>query len=357
METLLNQLEHAEKDALQWLIHAYQRGQGGFPHSRWMFLPAAIAWNKDYAETTGYLIENFLDYNVFEDPILSQIALSAGDWLLRIQSSEGFFHKGTQFNTPSAFNTSQVLFGFERLYTFTKEEEYFEAMSKAFHWLIAGIDEHGFMKRGLYVNGYYAAYYARAIWPLIMINQKHFNSRFDVQLTKSLEYLYSYKNEYGLFRNAGFYPDKPSLLHTLAYTLEGFYESSKLMKMDAMKSHVLQILDRICELVQKHSNTPAYVYPDFKTDFSFICVCGQAQICALLLKAYLDHGEKRYRETATFLFSQILTWQIKSKSREHHGALPSSLPVWDNYFSFRYTNWTMKFFLDSCWLMKKVISN
>jgi hypothetical protein len=353
METHLHDIESSEKAAMQWLINAYSHGQGGFPHSRWMFLPAMFAWNKEYAETTGYLLENLLEYNTGIIPGLREVALSAGDWLLRIQSKEGYYHSGTRFVKPSAFNTAQVLFGLDKLYKHTKDEKYIPAIAKAYEWMLLAIGIDGKMHKGLYVDDYYPAYYARAIWPMILIDQKYYNSVNQEKILRSMELLFSYKNAQGFFDHSSFYPGKVSSLHTVAYTLEGFYESSKLCDHYQMRKYILEILDRFCQIIQTHKKSPGYIHNDFKPDFSFVCVSGQAQVCALLLKAYNDHGKTEYRKAARILFLQLLDWQIKSSSIEHNGAFPSSIPVWRHYFPFRYTNWTVKFFLDGCSLLKK----
>lgn len=350
----LSQIEKAERNTVEWLIHAYSHGHGGFPHSRWMHLPTAFAWNSDYAETTGYLLENLLEYNVNVHPDLTKIAKSSGTWLLSVQSQEGFYHSGTKFKRPSAFNTAQVIFGLDMLYQHTLERKYLEALQKSYHWLLAAINEDGVLTKALYVNGYYPAYYSRALWPLILSDQKYFESKNNVKLLKSLEHLFASTYKSGFFKDCGFYPGKPAILHAVIYTLEGFYECSKLTRQENIKTSILQILDRICDLIKEHHKTPAYFYEDFKADFSFICVSGQAQLCALLLKVYLDHGNLVYKECAELLFKQLVNWQIKSNSLEHNGAFPSSIPVWKHYFPFRYTNWTMKFFLDACALLKKI---
>jgi hypothetical protein len=351
----LNQIATAERNAIEWLINAFSHGHGGFPHSRWMHLPTAFAWNKDYAETTGYLLENLLEYNADVHPGLSKIAISAGDWLVRVQSKEGYYHSGIKFKKSSAFNTAQVLFGLDTLYMHTQNNKYMDALSKSYNWLINSIDENGLLRKGLYVEGYYPAYYLRALWPLIMIDQKYFDSKNKNSLLKSLEHLFATKYRSGFFADCGFFPGKPAILHAVVYTLEGFYECSKLMGREDIKTSILQILDGICLIIRHQHKTPAYLNDDFEADFSFICVSGQAQLCALLLKVYLDFGNFVYKESADLLFKQLVHWQIKSNSKEHNGAFPSSLPVWKNYFPFRYTNWTMKFFLDACWLMKKTL--
>lgn len=354
MKTPLSHSEAAERNTLEWLENAYKQGNGGFPHSRWMGLPSAMAWNRDYSETTGYMIENLLEFNNKAKPGLSKLAELSGEWLLSIQSDSGCFHSGTKLDTPSVFNSAQILFGLDQLYQHTKQEKYFKSLEKAFLWLILAIDDDGIFKYGLYVNGYYPAYYSRAIWAMIKMDKDYFHSEHQPLLFKSLLNLFSNKNQYGFFDNAGFYPGKPAVLHTAIYTLEGFYESAILLQDNKMQTELRNILDRLCTLFHEHNKTPAYIYANFSVDFSFICVSGQAQLCALLLNVFFNSGKPEYKETAVKLFDQLLQWQIQSNSVESNGAFPSSIPIWGRYFPFRYTHWTMKFFLDACYWMKKI---
>lgn len=343
----------AERAAMEWLKNAWQHGQGGFPHSRWMFLPSSWAWKNDYAETTGYLMENLLLFNPGLVHGQENIALTAGNWLLRIQSKDGYYHRGTDFIKPSAFNTAQILFGLDVLYDHTQDERYARAISKSMHWLISDINPSGIFRKGLYKKNYFPAYYSRALWPMMKMDQKYAGGSHTEKLKKSLEYLFHYKNKHGFFNYTGFHPRRPALLHAVIYALEGFYECSVLLDRPDMKQYVTNILDRLCVMVHKHKTSPGFLYPDLSGIFSFVCVCGHAQLCALLLKVYRDTQNQLHRDTADFLFKQLLQWQIHFGGKEHRGAFPSSVPVWKNYFPFRCTNWTSKFFLDACFLMKK----
>ncbi len=348
----MNSIGQAEASTLKWLLQAYSHGIGGFPHSRWICLPGCCAWSRDYPETTGYIIENLLEFNNSCLPGLSPIAESAGEWLLRVQSDDGYFHSGTQFKIPSVFNTAQILFGLHQLYLHTRDNKYKASLTKAFLWLIQSIDDKGTIRQGLYSPGFYSAYYARALWPMLMIDHKYADSEFKEIIEKSLDLLLSYNTSEDTLKNMGFFPDKPALLHTVIYALEGFYECSLILEKEEIQNRVQMVLSKFVNRISQIKKTPGRIYKDFSFDTSFICVTGQAQLCALLLKVYTSCGNPLFKETACFLFDQLLSWQNQSDSKEHHGAFPSSIPIWGPYFPLRYTNWTMKFFLDACYQMK-----
>ncbi len=350
----MNQLDLAEKRTIEWLLNSYSHGSGGFPHSRWIFLPKPWAWTGDYAETTGYLIENLLEFNTACNPEMKHVAASAGAWLVRIQSQDGYFFSGTHFNTPSVFNTAQILFGLDQLYRHTHESKYKDSLSKAFLWLIHSMNENAHFSVGLYHSDFYSAYYARALWAMLLIDESYFNSKYRNLLENSVDVLYSYNVSGQTLHNMGFFPDKPALLHTVMYSLEGLYESSKILGRSDIESCSLQLLEKLVNHISQMKSTPGKLFPDFSFDTSFICVTGQAQLCSLLLKVDRSIDFPLFRGTAHKLFQQLLNWQNHSHNSEHCGALPSSIPVWGKYFPFRYTNWTLKFFLDACYQMKRV---
>ncbi|MBK8485959.1 MAG: hypothetical protein IPL31_16805 [Saprospiraceae bacterium] len=351
----IRQIKEAEMRSLKWLLSSYlKHGTGGFPHSRWNYLPACIAWTKDYPETTGYLIENLLSKQTLEKTQTKKIAEASGDWLLAIQNPEGYFCSGVKFKKPSVFNTAQILFGFHELYLLTKEEKYLNGLKKAFNWILKNINPAGILTAGLYVEGYYAAYYSRALWPLILADKQYFKTENIISLTNSMDSLFSNKNEFHFFNNCGFSKSQSAISHTVAYALEGFYESSTLLNNKGIQSYIIEILEIISNQILKYKKTPGSYYNNLTGDYSFVCVTGEAQFCALLLKVYHQTEILKLKEAAKILFGNLLKYQIHSASPEHHGAFPSSVPIWKSYFPFRYTNWTNKFFLDACFEMKKL---
>lgn len=351
-DLLSNQIKLAEQNCLNWLIHSYKKyGVGGFPHSRWMYLPAGFAWQKDYPETSGYLIENLIKSNRSD---AQSIAISCAQWLRRLQTEDGYYHSGVRFTSKSAFNTAQILFGLRDAFEYTNDASYFEAMEKSYLALIQNIDSNGIFKHNLYQKGYFATYYSRCIWPLLKIDQKYYNGINKDRLNQSLYHLFNNKNEHSFFNNCGFIPDQAALSHPVAYALEGFLESAILLQDELIEKYILEILSRMCIQVQEQTKIPAYYYNNLTGDYSFICVTGQIQMAAIFLKAYQRTLQKTYKTAAEVLLPAILQWQIKSRSADHKGAFPSSIPIWKNYFPFRYTNWTAKFFLDLCQLWESL---
>lgn len=349
------QLKQAADDSLNWLLNSYsQYGRGGFPHSRWMYLPSFIAWQKDYPETSGYLIENLLSS---KNDVAISIGINCAHWLQSIQSEDGFYYSGVKFKNKSAFNTAQILFGLHTAYKYTQEPGLFTSMEKSYHALLNNIDQQGRFKSHLYKPGYFGTYYSRCIWPLLQIDQAYFNNTKQDHFNKSLNYLFKNKNEFGFFNNCGFEPNKSALSHPVAYALEGFLESAILLNDQLIEKYILEILSRMCEQVHHQNKIPAYYQTNMLGDYSYVCVTGQIQMGVLFLKAYKRTNQMHYKEAAELLIPSILQWQIKSRSADHNGAFPSSMPIWKNYFPFRYTNWTAKFFLDLCQLWEAIENN
>lgn len=338
---------------MQWLLYAHeQHGQGGFPHSRWMALANAYAWKPDYPETTGYLIENLLEFNRIAPRKQDTVAELCGDWLLKIQSADGFYYSGVEHKKSSSFNTAQILGGLDLLYIKTNRDAYLEAIQKAHAWLIQQIHPAGYWTSGLYVKNYFSVYYARALWLLIRIDQNYFGSVAVDILLKSFDWLVT-KAEKSFYANSSFFPGRSCISHNLMYALEGLYECGKLLGKDKTMEWVSKKMQYCNQLSAKSQTFPGKFNASGKPSFSSLCVCGQAQAVSLNAKLFLDQYGDHYLESAKSLMSTLILWQKRSDDLEHDGAFPSSIPVWGSYFPLRYVNWTNKFFLDACHYLRQ----
>lgn len=168
-------------------------------------LPSFLAWQKDYPETSGYIIENLLSTKN-EEAI--SVGIGCTHWLQSIQSKDGFYHSGVAFNNKSAFNTAQILFGLHASYKYSSDPGIFLTMEKSYHALLNNIDPAGVFKSHLYQPGYFASYYSRCIWPLLQIDQTYFENKNVDQIEKSLNYLFKNKNEFGFLIIAALNPIK-----------------------------------------------------------------------------------------------------------------------------------------------------
>lgn len=349
-------LHKAEFEAFSWLINAYtNHGGGGFPHSRWSFLPKELAWKKDYAETTGYIIENGVSFNNFPELNTAKICLQAADWLCSIQHAEGYYHQGIQGSKSSFFNTAQILFGLESAYIASQNEKFKTSFEKSYHWLVSAAYDSNALQSSLYVKNYFGPYYSRAIWPIIKIDQKYFNSKAENIFEQKLLDIFLLIKTNGIFRFAGFTPQSKALSHTLAYTLEGLWESSLLLNNPILEEELLKWLKLLANKIVEDRNI--FAEYDWKgvANRNYICVTGAAQFSALYAKLYGKYQSEIFKNCSVILFTNLLRWQITSTSIEHNGAFPSSFPIWQKYFPFQYTNWTSKFFLDACFYIRNFI--
>ena len=106
-------------------------------------------WGKPYRETTGYIIETFINY--FYDTnnkTYLERAKKMGDWERNVQCEDGAFGEIKKDGTVNKkiFNTGQVMIGLVSLYKETKEKKYLEAAEKAGEWLVENQEQDGSWK-------------------------------------------------------------------------------------------------------------------------------------------------------------------------------------------------------------------
>jgi hypothetical protein len=347
----IEELNHAEKAALEWLkIAHYKTGEIGFAHHKNLYYPSFLAWHKNYPETSGYIIENFLFYNNTKDNEQVRIARNTVEWLCNNHNGQGSFYRSTKKNELSSFNTAQILFGFWNAYLYFKDEKYIENYKLSNQFLLKQILPDGKWSTGLYVENYFPAYYTRAIWPMLL-NIDSLSSDDILKIESSINYLFKLKN-LKFFNDSGFFKEGNSLSHTVAYTLEGFYESAKILQRQDILDHVLKCMEYICDDTEEKKYLAGEFSNQLKQTASFQCMTGNFQIASLLLKIHNQNYNLRFFKIAEHLLAEGLKTQFKSNSKETNGGFPASLPIYGKYFPFKMVNWTNKFFLDACYQYK-----
>lgn len=335
-------IRNAAFAARQWLRQAhYAAGGKGFAHSCWLFTPRWWRWHKPYPETSGYLIENFINNDSAED---DNIAKHTSDWLCDIQHPDGYFFSGTSRIHPSFFNTAQILFGLYHAANHYEDERYKLALRKSRVWLVNSLDEKGRCTRGLYHPGYFASYYSRAIWPILKTGDVD-DSGYTLE---SLNFLWQRRLSNGCFEDMSFRKHQPFLTHTLAYTIEGFLESSLLINDSYMRDQCLDSLKIIATMVMDTGTLYSRYDTDWRPAGSGHCVTGQAQLISLWCRAFSINPLPVFLSASELLMNQMIQWQHKNSHPDYSGGFTASVPLWGNYFPFRMVNWTNKFFLDAC---------
>ncbi|MFN0173779.1 MAG: hypothetical protein ACKVU0_03940 [Saprospiraceae bacterium] len=334
----LEEWEYRTDAALHFIRQSIKATGGkGSAHS-WHPL---FGWSKAYPETTGYLIETLLDYaERKQDESLHALAFSCVNWLETIQLPSGAFTGLLAGNTkPSVFNTSQILFGLKARKM---------ASEKAVSWLLSNLDSDGAWRAHAFVSGFVPSYYTRAVWGVLQTNDSPKKPEVEVLMLRSLHFYAERFLPNGAVRDWGFRAGEAAFTHTLAYTLEGFWESAKRLGEQTIMDKTIAAVERLlAERARAGGRTAGRYDEAWNGDYSFLCNTGNCQLSILCHKLWEHTGEPKFRDAASSFLSEIIGFQKLVANKNSFGALPGSAPFWGAYLPFRYPNWAAKFFLDA----------
>lgn len=312
-----------------------------------------LGWSKPYPETTGYIIPTLLEYHHFFDYTSAyDTALEFGEWLLSIQSDDGFWNAGqhpSKKKDPSVFNTGQILFGLIALFEETKDHKWSDSLDKATGWLCSSIDKDGTWSSGHY-RGFNPTYYTRVAWPILLASTVLDNDIYRQKAILVLDSLIKKRNSNGSFSGWGFNEHGPAFTHTIAYTLRGFIESSLLLDdWQIYGAKTETALEKFYNLAELNTGRLAGQYNEqFSGIENYSCITGNFQIAHCLMRWYEKNNDLRLLNAA----SKLIEYSIKSQSSS--GAIPGSKPFWGRYMMFRHPNWSAKFCADALLLFLKL---
>jgi hypothetical protein len=322
-------------------------GQRGSAHS---YSPI-FGWSSAYPETTGYLIDTLFDYAVIKkDHELRNQALLCADWLCDIQFDSGAFPGLLEGNThPSVFNTAQILFGLFRAWEecSPKPERYRQAACKAVRWLMDTLEADGSWKQAAYIPGFSPSYYSRAIWAVVRVGKALQLPDVEPKMKQALAYYAQRFQSDGSISDWGFFPGKPAVTHTIAYTLEGFFESALLLQETEILDKTLHSLRTLMKQHDQDGKMAGSYGHGWKGNFKFTCVTGCAQLSVLCRRAGAHTGDPYFNDKAQALLNEIIHCQHFGRNQNTWGAVPGSRPFWGPYQRGRYPNWAAKFYLDA----------
>lgn len=322
--------------ASDWLLYM-QNNDGGYSR-KFSFISGRDA---SYIETTGYIIPTLLK---FKDEKYVNSALKAGDWLLKIQNSNGSFSE-IDNNQPFVFDTGQVLFGLNALYEFTNDEKYKNAIEKASNWLMEVQEEDGSWEKYAY-NKQKHSYYSRVASALYKSGTLLENKMFREGALKNIEWVLLQQLENGYFKYASFTKEVPAYLHTLIYILEGLLDIYEYTQDE-------KILDAILNNASNFKNInlseDLILCSQYDENFNCVnserCMTGLSQWLGIASRLYEITKDEEYKKCAINTAFYLKTKQIKSSSMK--GGFSASMPFWGRYGSFDFVNWTNKFFIDA----------
>jgi uncharacterized protein YyaL (SSP411 family) len=335
-----------------------QKGSSAF-YSR-IRLPLR-GWDHAYPETTGYIIPTLFNYHsIFKEDWIYHYAIKCADWLCEIQYDSGAYPElYGQTGKASVFNTGQIIFGLVRAFEETNDRKYFIAFQKATHWLSDSLDENGLWKKGLYVSDFVPSYNTRVIWAMLRANQHLKDDEIKKNAQKALTFYLNKIQPNCVVKDWSFAPNEPAFTHTIAYTIRGFLESALLLKDDSILQKATQLAEKLAEIWQVENRFAGTYDENWKGDYSFVCVTGNAQISIIFSRLFQVTKEEKWKTLGTdIITTPPFKWWDNSSFPTYHlkggfarikpkGAIPGSVPFWGKYMHFKYPNWAAKFYLDA----------
>jgi hypothetical protein len=163
-----------------------------------------------------------------------------------------------------------------------------------------------------------------------------------------LEHSCARRQENGSFEGWGFEPGKPAFTHTIAYTLQGFAESSRLTEDMAWRDAVLPALEKLRKSAELNGGRlPGSFDNAWRPDKSYECITGSAQVAACFLLADQLDPDPRWVNAAAKLVDRVIASQAAPLSPAPTGGVPGSVPLYGAYMWMRYPNWAAKFGIDA----------
>lgn len=304
-------------------------------------------WQSAYIETTGYIIPTLL--RVAEtgahrsDEITNAVTRSA-EWLTNVQFRDGSYGNPSHY-VPTVFDTGQVLFGLVAAHKRLGGDSYLDAAVRAGNWLCKVQDANGAWTQGAY-GGEARSYYSEVSWALLLLWRLTGVDRFRDGAIRNLEWVVGQQAPNGFFKRSGFETGKPAVLHTIAYTIQGVFESGQLLGDGALEASSRKAADKLARLQQRSGILYGSYDDEWRPGTRSRCLTGLAQM-GVVWKRLGNQTDRTMTEAAGNVLAYLASQQLVDSPYEGlRGALLGSSPVWGRYFPFRVPNWGVKFFVD-----------
>jgi len=326
-------------------------------------------WLSSYPETTGYIIPTFLSYAALvNDPGYIDRAVQMGDWEIEIQLPSGAVRGGVGINDyPVVFNTGQVMLGWLALYEKTGRQKFLSAAIKAADWLLEIQDDDGKWSQFTY-NNIPHAYHSRVAWPLLKLAKISGSEKYRPAAEKNISWILSQVRENSWIESMGFTKEEIPYTHTIAYTLRGLLESSFYLGESIRKQAqdvVYNIAEKMMHLYERRKPNP-YAMPFYlpgtinekwKSEDSYSCLTGNAQIAIIWLKLYQLTNDARLLNSALKIVDQVKATQfLQYPNPGIRGGIAGSYPIYGKYMKLTYPNWAAKFFADVVMLQERILT-
>lgn len=360
-EKITSDVIHLEA-SLKWIENAMKKKKGkGIP----LAYSFSLGWLPSYPETTGYIIDSIIAYaKQFEKKELIETAIHLGDWELSIQLESGAVRVQAPDNEAAdVFDTGMVILGWTTLYTETKLERFKLAAQKAANWLIQQQDEDGKWQKNSYKNIPHA-YHSKVAWAMYKVYLITGEAIYAASCEKNLRWVLSVKQVNGWFDFMSFSSSEAPYTHTMAYTMQGFIETYKIIDntnklKPLLLNETILFCDKLIHLFDLSTNKqnmiqlPGNINENWEKTNNYACLTGNAQFAIVFLQLFEETNNIKYYNAAKTLIEIVKKSQILDGNKTPYKyGIAGSYPLWGGYHPNEYPNWSAKFFMDA--LLNKI---
>jgi Prenyltransferase and squalene oxidase repeat len=329
---------------VRWILDA-QRADGGIP----AYYSLLTGYSESYPEVTGYIVPTLYDFaRVSDHKPAAAAAERAAHWLLSLQMPTGAFPGGFHGieTRPSIFNTGQILQGLVRAHAETGRPEIRAAAVSAGDWLMKIQQQDGsWSGPGAHQDASHT-YYSMVAWSLAELSERVSDSRYGTAAERNLDWVLSHFKPNGWVDGINL-QGHPNYLHFIAYVLQGVLECAVLRRRDDAVEAVAKSAWVLLRKFEMNKFLAGAYEPDFTGRHRFACVTGNAQMSCVWLRLFEVTGDLRYLNAALKM-NEMLKQLVPVRGRRGiAGGVSGSYPVWGRYQPLRYISWGCKFFVDS----------
>ena len=352
-QSVLDHRVHLEA-TIDWLKRAQDvrngKADAGGVSAGWSF---EDGWLPSYPETTGYIIETFLEAaRRLGESDLRTRAERMIDWELLIQQADGAFpgHFGEPGSRPVIFNTGQIMHGMNNGFERLGRQECLDAAVRAGRWLVAQQDDDGAFRKFEH-NNIPHVYNTRGTWALVKTAQLAGDAALQRAAVRNLDWALAQQTPTAWFANNGFVEHRPPFTHTIAYAIRGFLESGLLLD----EPRYVEAAVRAARAVADQQRADGWLAGTFGDGWvssdRYCCLTGVAQMCICWSRLRDGAGEAGFDANIESGIAYLKSSQrLDDPADEVRGGIAGSWPIWGAYSRFEFPNWAAKFFADALML-------
>ncbi len=344
--------------ALDWLRLAQDvrdgRSDAGGVSAGWCF---EDGWLPSYPETTGYIIETFIDAaEALKRPDLIDRAHRMIDWELTLQHADGAFpgHYGEPGSKPVIFNTGQIIHGLLAGHLRLDRPECLAAAVRAGVWLLEKQDADGCWRRSQH-NDIPHTYDTRASWALLRTGLLAQEPRLRSAAMRQLDWALQQQDGDGWFASNAFTTGAAPFTHTIGYAISGFLESGLLLGDERYLCAARKAAQAIAK-IQRSDGWLAGTYGrNWTPRASYCCLTGVAQMAINWAVLAVSCGKTEFAHHARLALAYLKRHhRVTARDAVIRGGMAGSYPIWGAYERFCYPAWAAKFFADAVMLVGRI---